>query len=108
MEETYDALVSRLRDDSDEFLRVTRTRRGVTLENAMTRLELVGNEADFNRYVFSLSNEAKSSFGHQDGMALLLTYIQESMDSDSAFSARWRFTTNKFNEPIVEETPLES
>lgn len=77
MDETYDALVNRLQSDPDSEFIVTRTRRGVTVENGEVRLELVGDESAFRRYVFDLSKETKSSFGHKDGMALLLVHIDE-------------------------------
>lgn len=107
MDEGYDALVTRVQSDPDSELTVTRTRRGVTVEHEGERLELVGDEPAFRRYVFALSRETKSSFGHQDGMALLVTHIEESLYSESTDSSRWAFTTGKSNKPIVKETPLE-
>lgn len=105
MNESYDELVSRLSFEPE--LSVMKTRRGVTLANDDVRLELVGDEADFRSYVFALSKETKSSFGHRDGMALLLVHIEESMYSESAGSARWTFTRDKSNKPTVEEASLE-
>jgi len=107
MSESYDELVSRLSSEEDPELSVTRTRHGVTLANDDVRLELVGDEADFRSYVFALSKETNSSFGHRDGMALLLVHIEEGMYSESAVSARWRFTRNAANNSVVEETVLE-
>jgi hypothetical protein len=96
---TYDALIERLQRDDDPQLEVSRTRAGVVLQQGGIRLELVGDQAVFDRYLSALSKDAKAALGRADGLGLFLAHLQESIESSSAVSAVWRFTAGPSGRP---------
>jgi hypothetical protein len=103
---TYDALVDRLEADGDPDFEVNRTGEGVTLQRDGVQLELVGDQQAFDRHIQSLDQEATVAFGRADGLGLFLEHLQESMQSTSAVSAVWRFSTGRSGRPSLIKTAV--